>query len=81
MFKPNDVVKFGDMVGVIVTINGANDKAPIQVIFAKQKQVLGFREDGQFFSFDGGPKLIPFKPSLYIRMKARVKMIINKVKI
>lgn len=65
MFKQHDKVRFGDMKGVVVTTNSGKEGVPLQALFPAQKIVLGFRDTGDFFAFDGGPKLELIKPNIF----------------
>lgn len=47
-FKQHDWVDFAGIRGVVLTTKGSNVESPVQVVFAKQKSVLGFRKDGTF---------------------------------
>lgn len=63
---------FGDMPGMILTTTAPKVGFPIQAVFAREKVVLGFREDGYFFQFGAGPKLVKVRKSLKEQFKQGV---------
>ncbi len=77
MFKQNDKVRFGDMTGMVLTTSAPKAGFPIQVVFAKQKLVVGFRADGYFFEFGAGPKLTKIKENIF---KKGLKYVTNMLR-
>jgi len=71
-FKQNDLVEFGGVRGIVITTSAPNDLFPLQVMFAEQKLVVGFKKDGSFLSWHTAP-LLSFvkrpKPPLLTRLK------------
>ncbi len=89
MFKPQDKVKFGQMIGYVVTTVSTNPDIPIQALFPKQRMVLGFKENGDFFPFPDGPKLVKVRMNIlefirkgasYVRNMLRSKSTVDSNK-
>lgn len=77
--KPNDLVNWGGVRGVVTSVTAPKDGYPIQVVFPSVKMVVAFRADGTFLDWHKTSDL-QFIKRPKPNMLGRVKQWLSKFK-